>query len=81
MDDLMVEAAPKNRMGHHATFTGFKSDTSAFTRIDFQFGGNPHNGDDLLWTVNRYKGGDNWYDNSFYLSDHRPVITDLFIKN
>ncbi|GME73488.1 unnamed protein product [Ambrosiozyma monospora] len=81
LNDLMKAAAPKDRMGHHATFTGFKSDTSSFSRIDFQFGSDPHNGDKLLWEVVRYKGGDNWYDDSFYLSDHRPVITDLIIKN
>ncbi|GME79479.1 unnamed protein product [Ambrosiozyma monospora] len=76
-----LEACPvQSRMGHFATFTGFEGSTKLYSRIDFQLGGHPHNGDELKWEVVRHKTGDNWYDNSYYLSDHRPVITDLILK-
>ncbi|KAG7796190.1 hypothetical protein KL929_003381 [Ogataea haglerorum] len=72
----LLEATPvENRQGNLATFTGFKNNVDSFSRIDFQFGANTSS-----WEAVRYKVGENWYDNSYYLSDHRPVISDILLK-
>ncbi|GMG45988.1 unnamed protein product [[Candida] boidinii] len=79
-------------MGNHATFTGFEKDKSSFQRIDFQFiggfkdvGENNENTDsnssiDKFVTVDSFYVGVNWYDDSYYLSDHRPVVSELTFK-
>ncbi|KAG7833055.1 hypothetical protein KL943_004503 [Ogataea angusta] len=72
--DLIEQTPVENRLGNLATFTGFKNNANSFSRIDFQFGGNSGS-----WEAVRYKVGDNWYDDSYYLSDHRPVISDIFL--
>ncbi|CDK29634.1 unnamed protein product [Kuraishia capsulata CBS 1993] len=81
-DDIMAATPVESRLGHHATFTSFRAlgITRAFSRIDFQFGGNAHNGE-KKWTAIRYKVGEMWYDDRYHLSDHRPVITDVVIEN
>ncbi|KAG7887464.1 hypothetical protein KL907_003821 [Ogataea polymorpha] len=72
----LIEATPvENRLGNLATFTGFKNNVDSFSRIDFQFGSNTGN-----WEAVRYKVGENWYDDSYYLSDHRPVISDVVLN-
>ncbi|KAH3666456.1 hypothetical protein OGAPHI_003452 [Ogataea philodendri] len=73
--DILEETPAENRMGNLATFTGFKDTTSGFSRIDFQFASNTTD-----WEAVRFKVGDNWYDDSFYLSDHRPVISDIVLN-
>ncbi|GME73489.1 unnamed protein product [Ambrosiozyma monospora] len=77
--DFRIACPPQFRIGNLATFTGFKPNTSTFSGGDSQFGSNPNNGDSLLWSVQRFKVGSNWYDDSFYLSDHRPVISDIIL--
>ncbi|ODV83613.1 hypothetical protein CANARDRAFT_186197, partial [[Candida] arabinofermentans NRRL YB-2248] len=81
-DDLLESCEPQYRMGNLATFTGFNKigSTSKYTRIDFQFGSNANDGRDKQFDVKMFKVGENWYDDSFYLTDHRPVITDLLFK-
>ncbi|VEU24031.1 DEKNAAC105301 [Brettanomyces naardenensis] len=81
-DDMLKTCRPERRTGNLATFTGFKATSDDYTRIDFQFAGNPHSeGIDMLWEVEQYRVGESWFDNNYYLSDHRPVISDVRVWN
>ena len=80
-DDLMKCCRPERRTGNLATFTNFKPAGKDYTRIDFQFGGNPNSERlDKKWDVEIFRIGENWFDWSYYLSDHRPVVCDLAIR-
>ncbi|KAK9459451.1 Endonuclease/exonuclease/phosphatase [Lipomyces oligophaga] len=74
--DLLKETAPQFRSGHHATFNGFKAigATSDFTRIDFQMAGS-----NSTWEVETYRVEENFFDNEYHLSDHRPVLSDFSV--
>ncbi|OWB82147.1 hypothetical protein B5S33_g769 [[Candida] boidinii] len=89
--DILKLSSVDKRMGNHATFTGFEKDKSSFQRIDFQFiGGFKDVGEnneitdsrsiDKFVTVDSFYVGENWYDDSYYLSDHRPVVSELTFK-
>ncbi|QPG75581.1 hypothetical protein FOA43_002938 [Brettanomyces nanus] len=81
-DDLLKSCKPERRTGNLATFTNFLQTTDGYSRIDFQFGGNPHiKAIDKMWQVERYRVGENWFDNSYFLSDHRPVVSDVMVWN
>ncbi|GME89264.1 hypothetical protein B5S29_g1126 [[Candida] boidinii] len=87
-NDILKLTSVDKRMGNHATFTGFEKDKTNFQRIDFQFIGgfkdideNNKNTDkysiDKSVIVDSFYVGENWYDDSYYLSDHRPVVSEL----
>lgn len=87
-NDILKLTSVDKRMGNHATFTGFEKDKTNFQRIDFQFIGgfkdideNNKNTDkysiDKSDIVDSFYVGENWYDDSYYLSDHRPVVSEL----
>lgn len=63
LDDVLVATPPERRSGNFATFTGFRAvnDFSAFSRIDFVFGGS--NAD---WTAQAYHRGNMLYDDGVY---------------
>lgn len=63
LDDVLLATPPQRRSGNYATFTGFRpvSDTTAFSRIDFVFGGS--NGG---WSAKSYHQGDALYDDGVY---------------
>lgn len=67
--DTLVATPPQRRSGNFATFTGFRAvnDNSAFSRIDFIFGGS--NGG---WSAESYHTGDALYDDGTY---HRRVTS------
>ncbi|KAF8522766.1 mannose-6-phosphatase [Hysterangium stoloniferum] len=78
MLDLRTVSPKEHISGNFATYTGFDplSDTDDMKRIDFIMGGS--NGG---WTANSYKVGTNIYDDGLYLSDHRPVFSDITLES
>ncbi|KAI0088347.1 Endonuclease/exonuclease/phosphatase [Irpex rosettiformis] len=77
LSDLKAEVPRFAVSGEYATYTGFANpgDTSAFTRIDFVFGGS--NG---KWTADAYRVGTSLTDDGVYASDHRPVFIDITLE-
>ncbi|EJD54707.1 DNase I-like protein [Auricularia subglabra TFB-10046 SS5] len=72
--DIRAEA-PRDQVGrNYATYTawGKPTDTSAWTRIDFVFGGS--NGG---WKAGQYKVETSLTDDGVLASDHRPVFADV----
>ncbi|KAK7202725.1 plasminogen-binding protein pgbB [Myxozyma melibiosi] len=74
--DLLTVTPPRFRSGHHATFAGFYEigDSDSFGRIDFIMAGN--NGG---WSAQNYRVEENFFDNEYHASDHRPVLADIVI--
>ncbi|KAI5819235.1 plasminogen-binding protein pgbB [Pyronema omphalodes] len=89
--DLAEETNPLKRSGHAFTFTGFKRHGSMdVSRIDFILGSRSleaySEGNDLElkiggngWKVERFRIGENWYDQEGISSDHRPVYADVLL--
>ncbi|KAF8251347.1 hypothetical protein K440DRAFT_595956 [Wilcoxina mikolae CBS 423.85] len=72
--DLAVETAAIGRSGHHATFTGFEEHKRMeLKRIDFVMAGGEG------WGVERYRVGENLWDDQKMASDHRPVWVDVVV--
>ncbi|KAI0319359.1 mannose-6-phosphatase [Amylostereum chailletii] len=72
--DLRTQIPRVSVGGNWATYTGFNApnDTSAYTHIDFVFGGS--NGG---WTGENFKVETSLTDDGVIASDHRPVIVDI----
>ncbi|KAJ7263436.1 Endonuclease/exonuclease/phosphatase [Mycena rebaudengoi] len=72
--DLAARAPRRAVSRNFATFTGFTAvaNTSAWTRIDFVFGGS-----NMGWTADAYKVATSRTDDGMLASDHRPVFADV----
>ncbi|KAI0752547.1 Endonuclease/exonuclease/phosphatase [Daedaleopsis nitida] len=77
MLDLKAQTPREFVSGEYATFTGFNApgNASAFSRIDFVYGGS--NGQ---WTSNAYRVGSSLTDDGVLASDHRPVFAEITLK-
>ncbi|KAK7204539.1 plasminogen-binding protein pgbB [Myxozyma melibiosi] len=75
--DVMDETSPTARSGHHSTVSGFNeiSDVDSFARTSFVLAGS--NGG---WTPVRYRVGENFFDNQYHMSNHRPLYVDVSIE-
>jgi len=74
--DLRGAAQRRRVSANFATYTGFTlpNDASAWTRIDFIFGGS-----NMGWTVDSYSVESSLSDDGLLASDHRPVFVDISI--
>ncbi|CCX32985.1 Similar to endonuclease/exonuclease/phosphatase family protein [Ogataea parapolymorpha DL-1]; acc. no. EFW96320 [Pyronema omphalodes CBS 100304] len=84
--DLAEETHPVGRSGHAFTFTGFKRQGSMdVSRIDFILGSQVGTNSSEAqaqgngWKVERFRVGENWYDQEGMASDHRPVYADVLV--
>jgi len=60
--------------GHYNTFTGFERNKSDLSRIDHIFGSMADG-----WEGKIYAVEENHFDDGKWLSDHRPVMADVYI--
>ncbi|KAK0464064.1 Endonuclease/exonuclease/phosphatase [Armillaria novae-zelandiae] len=76
MLDLRGQAPKEKVSSNFATYTGFNkpSDTSAWRRIDYIFGGS-----NRRWKSKGYKVRSSLSDDGILASDHRPVFADITI--
>ncbi|KAK9457434.1 Endonuclease/exonuclease/phosphatase [Dipodascopsis uninucleata] len=81
-NDLLGVTPVRNRAGHHATFNGFYEIgyTDSFGRIDFIMGGNTSVSTGTINSLLHHVG-ENWYDLSYHLSDHRPVVAVVALSS
>ena len=88
MVDVQTMVPPSDRYGHVDTFTGFGQDSLPPKRIDFIFikdDNRPANSIvedpvDIQWVAKNYGVLENRFDDGIYLSDHRAVVADLFLR-
>ncbi|KAK9446800.1 Endonuclease/exonuclease/phosphatase [Limtongia smithiae] len=74
--DIMEATPSERRSGHLSTVTGFLAEgtTTSFSRINFIMG--PSSGG---WAPVRYRVGENFFDDGYHMSNHRPLYVDLTI--
>ncbi|KAK9446803.1 Endonuclease/exonuclease/phosphatase [Limtongia smithiae] len=74
--DIMQATPPERRGGHLSSVSGFNAEgvTTSFTRTTFAMG--PSSGG---WAPVRYRVGENFFDNGYHMSNHRPLYVDITI--
>ncbi|KAK9459061.1 uncharacterized protein V1516DRAFT_629267 [Lipomyces oligophaga] len=74
--DVLDATKPERRSGHFSTVSGWNKigDTSSFERSSFGFGSSTGG-----WLAQRYRVGENFFDDEYHQSLHRPLYFDVSV--